>query len=234
ADDPNTGSDESRFEPETITNYEMGVKGVALDGRLRGSLALFYMDWQDIQIRSQDPITQRQIVQNASEAESQGAEVEVTWLPVDAFSLTLTYGFLDAKFGDFTDAGTLDGERIDASGNDVPNSPDHTFSAVARYEAPAWQFGDSMLAPSLQAEYSYMDEIQSDVADNPRRLNPSYELINLRLGLRFEHYEVQAFVENLADESYRFGTNNLETYLGGAQASVGEGRRIGITLRAEF
>ena len=56
----------------------------------------------------------------------------------------------------------------------------------------------------------------------------------MRLGFAVERYEVQVFAENLMDESYRYGTNNLETYLSGAQASVGEGRRIGISLRANF
>jgi len=234
ADNPATPGDESSFDQETITNYEVGLKGLACEGRVSGSLSLFFMDWEDIQIRTQDPITQRQIVQNASEAESLGAELEATWLPVDALRLTLTYGYLDAEFGDFKDAGTLDGERIDASGNDVPNSPDHTFSAVARYDATAagWAGGD--WRPYLQAEYTYIDDIQSDIADNPRRLNPSYELLNLRVGVDFDRYEVQAYVENAADETYRYGTNNLETYLSGAQASVGEGRRVGITLRANF
>ena len=234
ADDPATASDESTFDPETITNYEVGVKGSGLDDRLQGSLGVFYMDWSDIQVRTQDPITQRQIVQNASSAENQGVELQVTALPWDSLSVTMTYGYLDATFGDFTDAGTLDGERIDASGNDVPNSPQNTFSAVARYTPPDIEWAARALRPFLQAEYTYIDDIQSDIADNPQRLNPSYELVNIRLGFEVERYEVQAFVENLADEAYRYGTNNLETYLSGAQASVGEGRRFGISLRANF
>jgi len=234
ADDPDTSSDESKFDQEAITNYEVGVKGNAHDGKLQSSLAIFYMDWSDIQIRTQDPITQRQIVQNASEAENQGAELQLTWLPWDSLTLTVTYGYLDAQFGDFKDAGTLDGDRIDASGNDVPNSPKNTFSAVGRYTTPAVDWGGRELRPYVQTDYTYIDEIQSDITDNPQRLNPSYELINLRFGFDVDRYEVQAFVENLADENYRYGTNNLETYLSGAQASVGEGRRIGISLRANF
>ncbi len=234
ADDPGTPSDESQFDQEVITNYEVGAKGRFFDGTVRGSIALFFMDWEDIQIRTQDPITQRQIVQNASSAENRGMEVELAWLIVDDLELSLSYGYLDATFGDFEDAGTLDGERIDASGNDVPNSPDHTFSAVLRYELPTWQAMGDEWRSHVQAEYSYIDDIQSDIADNPRRLNPSYELVNLRAGFDYGRYEVQAFVENLTDESYRYGTNNLETYLSGAQASVGEGRRIGVSLRANF
>ncbi len=234
ADDPATGPDESKFEPETILNYELGLKGTTEDGTFSGSLTVFYMDWTDIQIRAQDPITQRQIVQNASEAENQGLEVQATWLPMDDLSLTLTYGYLDAEFGDFKEARTLDGEVIDASGNDVPNSPDHTFSAVGRYQFPDFDLGNTTLRTFAQAEYTYIDDIQSDISDNPRRLNPSYELINLRVGAQAGRFAAQVFVENLADEVYRYGTNNLETYLSGAQASVGEGRRIGINLRANF
>jgi outer membrane receptor protein involved in Fe transport len=36
-------------EPDTLTNYEVGAKGYFLDGRLSYDLAVYYMDWKDVQ-----------------------------------------------------------------------------------------------------------------------------------------------------------------------------------------
>ncbi len=229
-DDPDTSEDEGTFEQESIWNYEVGAKGVWFNGALRASIAAFYMDWEDIQIRAQDPITQRQIIQNASSATNKGIEIELGVQPVDGLDLVFTYGYLDSEFGDFQDARTLDGATIDATGNDLPNSPDNTFSFVGRYEQPIY----GSLLGFVQAEYTYIDEIQEDIAANERRLNDAYELVNFRVGVDHEHYAVYGFVENAFDESYRFGTQNLETFLSGAQATVGEGRRYGVEVIGRF
>ena len=230
ADDPATPVDESVFEQESIWNYEVGAKVSALRGRVYASLALFYMDWTDIQIRAQDPLTQRQIIQNAPGATNQGLEFELAVEPAEGLSLGFNYGYVDATFDEFPNARTLDGEVIDASGNRLPNSPANTISGVARYEFPI----SSRFDLFTQGEASFIDEQQSDIADNARRRSDEYTIVNLRAGVQSEAFGVQLFVENLFDEVYRFGTNNLETYLSGAQAVVGESRRYGVQATVRF
>ncbi|HEY6130608.1 MAG TPA: TonB-dependent receptor, partial [Halioglobus sp.] len=45
------GLEITEFEPESVTNYEVGVKIDALDQRIRFNTAFYYMDYDDIQIR---------------------------------------------------------------------------------------------------------------------------------------------------------------------------------------
>ena len=85
-----------------------------------------------------------------------------------------------------------------------------------------------------RVEYQFRDGFREDVSLNNRRVNPSYTLINLRAGIKAGKYSLIAFVENLGDARYRFGTSNLETFLSGAQASIGPSRRSGVTLAAGF
>ena len=45
------GLELTQFEPESVVNYEIGMKIDALDERLRFNTAFYYMDYEDIQIR---------------------------------------------------------------------------------------------------------------------------------------------------------------------------------------
>lgn len=229
-DDPGTPVNEAIFEKELIWNYEIGAKASALNGRVFASLSLFQMDWTDIQIRAQDPITQRQIIQNAPGATNRGLEFTVAVEPVRRLNLSANYGYIDATFDSFPNARTLDGEVIDATGNRLPNAPANTISAVARYAAPV----GGGLELFGQGEYSFIDDTQTDIAANARRLNPAYQIVNLRTGVQSDRFDVQLYVENVFNEVYRLGTNNLETYLSGSQAVVGERRRYGVQVTARF
>lgn len=230
ADDPSTPVDESIFDKESIWNYEIGAKMSALQGRVYASIAFFRMDWSDIQIRAQDPITQRQIIQNAPGATNQGFEAEIAVVPLTGLSLRLNAGYIDAKFGQFPNARTLDGEVIDATGRRLPNSPAITTSSIVRYERPVTKTFKGF----LQGEASFIDEQQTDIADNARRSLDAYTLVNLRAGLTSPNFDLQLFVENLFDEVYRLGVNNLETYLSGAQSTIGEPRRYGVQATFRF
>jgi outer membrane receptor protein involved in Fe transport len=103
-------------------------------------------------------------------------------------------------------------------------SPKNTFSALAEYERPL----TDKLTGFVRGVYSYVDETREDVSLNDRRLNPSYELLDLRLGIDSDNWSLQGYVENVLDEEYRFGTTNLETFLSGAQVIVGRPRSFGV------
>jgi iron complex outermembrane receptor protein len=225
----NTTPGDPDFDKETLTNYEIGLKG-DVGGRLRYALTGFMMDWENTQVRAQDVITQRQVILNAEGSDHDGFELELEARPIEALTIGLAYGYVDAKFRDFRNARDLDGNALDATGFPVPLSPENTFSGNAQWdvELPGDWVG------YLRAEYSYVDETREDVSRNNRRLNPSYELVNFRVGVDSERWTAQVFVENALDEVYRFGTSNLETFFSGAQVIVGEPRRVGVVLSARY
>lgn len=218
------------FESESLWNYEAGVRVATPDGKLRGSATVFQMDWNNTQVRAQDVITQRQVVLNAEGSRHTGFEVEFTLNPVEAFEVGAAYGYLDARFRDFANARDLDGNPLDATGFRVPRSPEHSISTYAQAGMPLAGLGVLF----GRVEYQFRDGFREDVSLNNRRVNPSYTLINLRAGIKAGNYSLIAFVENLGDARYRFGTSNLETFLSGAQASIGPSRRFGVTLGAGF
>jgi iron complex outermembrane receptor protein len=218
------------FDKETLWNYEAGARVATVDGSFRGSVTVFRMDWDNTQVRAQDPITQRQIVLNAEGSTHEGLEVDLVMTPVRGIEVGAAYGYLDARFRDFANARDLDGNPLDATGFPVPRAPRHSISTYAQAGYP---LADGLLLFG-RVEYQFKDSFKEDVSRNNRRLNPAYTLVNLRAGLEAERWSLTGFVENLGDATYRYGTSNLETFLSGAQASIGPRRRFGLTAAARF
>ena len=97
---------EQGFDEETLDSYEVGFKSVLWDGRLIANAALFYSDYQDMQIPGSVAIDQDGdgvndgfvgTVTNAGEARISGIEVEATVLLTQALSLQLALSDLDAE-----------------------------------------------------------------------------------------------------------------------------------------
>ena len=92
----------NKFDEETLWNYELGFKSSFMDNRLRTSLALFHIKWEDVQVNASRLIIEDgelrsvQGVSNGAKATSNGFEFELTALPVPQFMLNFNLGYLDA------------------------------------------------------------------------------------------------------------------------------------------
>jgi len=217
------------FDEETGWNYELGFKSQWWDRRLQFNTAVFYFDWNDLQVRGQDVRTQRQVVVNADAAHSQGLEIEVKALLCEGLTLDLGYGYVEAEFDSFQNAIDTNGDLFDADGNAIPLAPENTFNAALQYEFPLFS-GDAYAL----LDYAFIDDQYTSADNNPDREIESYDLWNLRVGYDTERFGVQLFVENLADEEYSSATENLETYYTGLQRTVGRPRWAGVRLDVRF
>lgn len=157
------GTDLPGFRPETLDNFELGIKAIALDNRLSLNLAGFYGKYDDIQVFStratgdlDDPlgmITIQTLTQNAAKATVQGVEAEMTYNPIDALHLGGSIGLLDTEYDDFgknCDPSTPAGQQncaisdvaignaeeqfINRSGQSFNLSPDLTTRLTVSYE----------------------------------------------------------------------------------------------------
>src|SRR5690606_8251484 len=68
------------YDPETINNYELGLRSELLDGTLRLNATVFFTQWEDIQLSGtvRSPVTgevlPQFVIQNSAAAEAQGIE----------------------------------------------------------------------------------------------------------------------------------------------------------------
>ena len=220
------------FDNETAVNYEGGVKSRWFDDRLFvnvSGFALFYDDLQVSEIVVVDPTTNLVAIDNAASARSIGGELEVVALPLDGLQLNFNYGYADARFIDYEDA-----PNGDLSGDRLPNAARHTLSLVADYSHPVL---NDLADAYIRAEYSYTSDFKN-VTSPFRPQFDGYDLLNLRLGLRGDSFDLEAFVENVFDERYATGEVGATAARIAGRVSdvveVGTTRRFGIRGRIRF
>jgi len=112
-------SDQLSYDEETNITFELGAKSALMEGRLQLNAAVFYVDWEDMQVqetqldRNGAPIPGANfVIGNLGSATNIGFEVEGTAALSD--SLTMLFGFsaLNPKF----DEGTIYQEAIGTIG----------------------------------------------------------------------------------------------------------------------
>ncbi len=119
---------EKGFEPEVLDSYEAGLKSTWLDGRARTNVAVFYSEYQDMQIPGSvaidtngDGVNDNFVgtVTNAAESTIAGIEVEGNVLLTDALSVQFALSLLDTEIDEWIVNG------VDVSGQrEIQNTPE--------------------------------------------------------------------------------------------------------------
>ena len=175
---------------EVLHSFDIGAKGVMLDGRLGLNASIFYYDYKDYQAFSFENLAQKV---NNFDANVLGAEIELVFNPVDALDLAFGVSLLDTEVEDVgTPIGVLDRE--------LPFAPDVSFNGLARYTWPI--FGGNL---SAQVDFNYVDDFCFGVICHPLEEEDSYIVANTRLSYTTddERWRLAAFVKNVGDEEYR-------------------------------
>jgi outer membrane receptor protein involved in Fe transport len=93
-------ADEILIEADTTTNYELGVHSTLANGRLTLNAALYYIDWDDIQIDDTTVNGSLSITSNGGKARSQGAELSADWRINSNWRLGATLAFNEAELAE--------------------------------------------------------------------------------------------------------------------------------------
>jgi iron complex outermembrane recepter protein len=206
------------YNPDYLTNYEIGYKTSWLDNRLRFNGAFFYEDWQNIQFGflGQNSFT---VIRNAGTAHIKGAEQQLEWVPVQGLNLHLAATELDPKMSEnfcyevdpatglpYPPA-TCPAYNAVPEGTQLPIVPKFKGDATARYTFP---LGGADLQGYGQAAYSYTSATNSELSPYQNNLIgtvPAYGLLDLALGVNKGTFQAEVFATNALDkraETYRF------------------------------
>ncbi|MBU6257445.1 MAG: TonB-dependent receptor [Burkholderiales bacterium] len=116
------------FSPEKSTAYEFGYKTALLGGKGQFSANVFFTQVKDFQVSLLPAGSISPTIVNAGKMQSQGLEVDGALAPIDGTRLTLSYGYLDAKFKQYQTLSAT-GQPVDAASNTVvAGAPRHTFT----------------------------------------------------------------------------------------------------------
>ncbi len=202
------------FEPETLDNFELGLKTVSFDRRLVLNLAAFYGIYDDIQVSSQRSFEDDDgnlIVQiltlNAAEATTKGVELELTGQPIDGLVIQGSIGYLDATFDSFPNAiSNRDGSIIDRSGQTFDFSPSYQTFLSGQYTLPVDLGESDWLQGWLTArlQWAYRDNYTTMGPEVPEGYQHGYNLVGARLSWSFfnDRAELALWGNNLLDEAY--------------------------------
>jgi iron complex outermembrane recepter protein len=218
-----------QYDADEATNYELGIKTDLFEGVLRLDAAVYFIDWEDIQLLITDPVAQISGNGNGGTAETQGVEWAATWLPSDRLTIRWTGAYLDAELTSDTDpiVGGSDGDPL-------PFAPEWTTAIDVDYE---WDVFTDATA-YVGGGWRFVDELATDF-DLQVEL-PSYDVIDLRAGVDFERFSVELFAKNVTDEYalVSFGgfpiTPQMTPGLFNGAAAVLRPRTIGLVLSARF
>jgi outer membrane receptor protein involved in Fe transport len=215
------------YGPDSLINYEAGVKGSLLDGKLSFDFDAFYIDWSDIQLLTVIASTGVDI--NGGSARSLGFEWDTTWQPLDNFSLGFSGAYVDAALTEDTPAlvGGLDGDPL-------PFSPKWSASLDGDYHFQT----DSDWKPFVGATLHYIGSRASDFQAGGSQITlPSYSTLEARLGVDWGDWEAELYGKNLGDAkgfSY-FAASGTSAASGNAPSvAVIMPRTFGVLLRAKF
>ena len=200
------------FDPETAETYEVGMKSSWADNTLRFNAALFYTDYEDIQIIVRQGFAP--ITFNAGTAEIQGFEIETTWVPTAAWIIQAAVGYIDAEYDDLDASVESVGITLD---HNLPQTPEWSGNLAIAYTT---ELGSWSLTPRL--DWSYTDEVYNNAVNSPQLVMDSYDMINASITAESNDgkWQIMLAGRNLGDETILIsGSSGYTTGSGYTNAS---------------
>lgn len=209
------------FDPETVDNYEAGVKSQFWDRRVTLNATVFYQEYQDLQLNT---FTGTQfVVSNVGSAKSQGVEVELTATPIRRLNIRAGALYNETKYGKDVKDALL-------RGNPLSNAPRWSGTLGADYWAP---IGEGPLIWSVRGDLRLQSEMRTASNLNINTRQNGYGILNARIGIRHtrQDWDLSVWSNNLTDTRYK----TIGFAVGDAYYSYyGEPRTVGVEFTKRF
>lgn len=217
------------FDPEYSNNYEIGYKSYLLNKKLSIGASAFLIQWKDLQFYNLvAPFTYAR--ENVGNAQSAGIEIEVSALPAKGLQLDGSFGFNPTEYKGFDLKRVNFGTGVETTtaigGNKLSNAPTHTLFLGAQYEYSI----NTKLKAIIRGEIRNLGKQYTDIQNQIEQ--PSYTLLNSRIGLTYDKYSLFIWGQNLNNERYLAYGNPDSSF--GRQSRMAQPRTFGITLSAKF
>jgi iron complex outermembrane receptor protein len=252
------------WKDETLWNYEVGSKSEILGGHGSFNVAAYYMDIKDLQATVTAGSCSSRVVFNVPKAQSPGLELELTAAPTRNFDFAVSSSFNDSKLESTLTSTDPNGNVTVVSGikkgNRLPTVPQFQGVAAATFQQPVL----TNWLGYATATYQYIGSRYTQVGDqadgfgtvnllsfaqsggqtiggpltastftfNPKL--PAYQIVNLRIGILNETWDIAVFSNNLGNERALLALDQER----GTRARVGflinQPRTFGISSRFKF
>jgi len=225
------------YDPETVDNYEIGLRSQFFDNRLQLNLTYFhakYSDKQESQIYAFGTATET-IVDNAAQASINGIELETQYLVTDNLSLRGQWGWVKGNYDEFQAFNRATGNIDDVSSiREFGFAPEFNVGIGADYLQPLpKELGDlHFIAWYAWADGTTGNFGQPDPAGLDRNVFDSRGEADFTLAWENKWLTVAAFVKDaFHHDNYLATSVDVGVFWFGATAP---GRTWGIEFTREF
>ena len=216
-----------QHKPETLHSFELGAKIATPDHGLRVNSTLFHYIYDNYQSFAMVGGTPQ--VAN-SDATATGAEVELTWQPMDRLNLLLGGTWETSKVKSVRGAGQQVAPELFPGAPDaqyctniggaffcdfpqdnvrnakLPNAPKFSVNYLARYD-----FDVAGGIGAVQVDGAWYDDQYLEVTNGRSSLQPAYNVTNASISWKTAEdlFELTLWGKNVFDKAYRAYTLNL-------------------------
>jgi outer membrane receptor protein involved in Fe transport len=184
---------------DRLTNYEVGLKRQSEDQRFTTNLALYQIDWRDMQYSAQTQNRAFSFLTNIGASRIRGLEAEFAARRLGAWDLLASATFTDARLT--ADQLTNTAIGLGLKGDRIPTVP--WFASAASLER-SWKLTEA-LDGHLRLDAAYAS--QSWAAFNKSNADylkmGGYATFGLTVGLRHARWIADLTIENLLDRAGR-------------------------------
>ena len=230
-----------------------------LNGNGALSVSGFYMDISDLQATVTAGSCSSRVIFNVPDARSQGVEVEFEAAPTPNFDFAISASFNDSELRSTLPSTDASGNTSVVSGIEegrrLPSVPQVQLASAATYQ---WEVQAGALA-YVTGTYQHVGSRYTQVGDqdlgsldllsfgantigapltasvftyDPKL--PAYDIVNLRVGMRRDRWDVSLFLNNVTDERALLSFDQER----GTRARIGfltnQPRTFGIATRVNF
>ena len=181
------------YQSDEVTNMEFGWKMSLLNQALRFNGSIYRVEWEAMQIGVLDfDISNLTFIDNVSDAEINGVEIDAAWLPTDNLSLFANLSFNDTELTDVP--ANIVG--LESEGSPLALAPELQYVLRGRYD---WALSENSGA-FAQLVYQYTDDQISSIVSGASFNMDSYSTWDATLGYSRDNWTITLFGENLSDE----------------------------------
>lgn len=223
----------AEVEPESSVTYESGVKSRLWGGAATLNLAVFYTEFEDLQLTIFEGNVSR--ISNAAGAVSQGAELDAAFTTAWGLSGNFSVAYLDARFTDYENGPCPAGQEppCDLTDDRLSFAPFWKSSLSLNYFNDLWDWPINVL---LGFDTLFEDEKLLQPDQDPIDEQGAFTTFNARLRLADdeERWAVQALLRNATDRHALDGSGDIPTLTGAHFGRAIAPRQLDVSVRFRF
>ncbi|MDA9765912.1 TonB-dependent receptor [Gammaproteobacteria bacterium] len=225
--DPNSINSNLYYDPEFLTNYELGLNSKIVNLNMNLAAVIFHSDRKDqqvlisTQVDPTDPNTFIFLTQNAAEGTNNGIELEIDFQLSDNLDIFINFGLLKTQIKNWK-------SRPDLQGRAQAHAPEKSYAIGFNWN----------LTEQSNLSFDVVGKSSFYYSDSHNNRSKSYFLTNLSYSYFSGQWTYSLWGRNISNEYYStrgfyFG-NEAPNFIDTLYERHGDPRHMGVTVRYDF